>query len=92
MLTRHSYTNLKPLSKTADTSQRRRRTESMLLHASLYTLRWTVTDRCHDIWKGLQAICKDKEGDRGFSTNTIGRCRGKAWIITKAYMGRRSRS
>ena len=41
----------------------RRCTESLLLHPPLNTFGWSSTDWYHNIWKGMQTFCKNKEGD-----------------------------
>jgi hypothetical protein len=62
------YPNLQPMSPPADPSERRRCPESMFLHPPIYPFRWALTNRRYNIWKGLQAICKNTTGDRSFTS------------------------
>jgi hypothetical protein len=71
-LTRHSNPHLESLPETTHTRQRCRCTEPLLLHPSLYTLRRSSTDWHHNFWKGMQTLCKDKEGDRSVAPTAVG--------------------
>ena len=71
-LIRHSNPHLESLPETTYTSQRRRCAEPLLIHPPLHTLRRPSTDRHHNIWKGMQALCKNKEGDCGVTSAATG--------------------
>lgn len=71
-LTRHSDPHLKSLPETTHTSQCRRCTKSLLLHPPLNTFGWSSTDWYHNIWKGMQTFCKNKEGDCGVAPTAPG--------------------
>jgi len=72
LLTRHSYTDLESLSKVTNTGQRRRRAQLMLLYAPLHPLGRTITNRCHNIWQGLQAFRENTEGNCSFLAAAAG--------------------
>jgi hypothetical protein len=73
-LTCHSYTGLKPLPKAPYTSERRRRTESVLIHPSFDSLGRPIADWSHNVGQGLQTVGQDPQRHCRFIAVETGGC------------------